>query len=188
MKRQIFIVVLLLLLSTCAIPQDLGDIPQEPEDMNWDELRTNAIQEIQSGAYSSFESVRVLDFKILAWYRMRDKRPWYVDNALCWGKVMADGATRWVVIHMARNPINGVSQQDQEWSSYMVYDVPNGWFIYFDTPPKNKDVYESMAYFKFSLDDDWDMYDSGLMEENWVAALGEKPEKKFSNRPSDATR
>ena len=108
--------------------------------MNLGQLRTNCVAEIESSAYSNLKNIKVVDFKLLAWYRIRDARPWYVDNALCWCKTTTDRGLRWVLVQMARNPEPTGSRwrtADPAWHSYTVTDVPNGWFLYFDRPPRN---------------------------------------------------
>jgi hypothetical protein len=81
---------------------------------------------------------------------------------------------------MARNPEPTGHDSDLHWHSYYVYDVPNGWFRYFDQPPKNEDVYRQMTWFKFKAQQGWDMYDSHIIDQDWLAALNEKPAKDFS--------
>jgi hypothetical protein len=155
----------------------------EDEHLNLGELRNNCIAEIERGLFTDLKGIKVLEFKVLAWYRIRDARPWYVDNALCWCKASTDSGARWVLVHMARNPEPTGSQwrnADPAWHSYFVFDVPNGWFLYFDHPPRNKDVYGRMEWFKFKVEKEWEMYDSRIVRDGWEAALGEKPAKKFS--------
>ena len=127
---------LLRILAALAIPVCvcLG----EDQHMNLGELRTNCLAEIERGLFTDLKGIKVLDFKVLAWYRIRDSRPWYVDNALCWCKASTDRGARWVLVHMARNPDPTRSQwrsADPAWHGYFVFDVPNGWFLYFDHPP-----------------------------------------------------
>lgn len=156
---------------------------EEARHMDFGKLRTNCRTEIESGSYSTFKSVKVLDLQILAWYRIRDSRPWYVDNALCWAKVTTEQGQRWILVHMARNPEKGDAKwhnADPSWHSYMVYDARNAWFLYFDRAPKNEDIYGKMVFFKFSIGKDWDLYDSKILNENWESAIGQSPAIKFS--------
>ncbi len=180
---------LLRILAAVAIPVCicLG----EDQRMNFGELRTNCIAEIEYGSFTDLKGIRVLDFKLLAWYRIRDSRPWYVDNALCWCKASTVAGKRWVLVHMARNPEPTGSRwrnADHTWHSYFVFDVPNGWFLYFDKPPGNKEVYSRMEWFKFKVEKDWEMYDSCILRDAWEAALGEKPARKFSNHSMQGMR
>jgi len=155
--------------------------------MEFGELHTNCVVEIESGSYSNLNGVKVLEYKLLAWYRIRDSRPWYVDNALCWCKMSTDNGVRWALLHMARNPEPTGHNSDLHWHSYYVYDVPNGWFRYFDQPPKNEDVYKQMTWFKFKAERGWDTYDSLIIDQNWLAALGEKPASDFSRQTVQRT-
>jgi hypothetical protein len=162
----------------------------QDQPMNLGELRTNCVAEIERGLFTDLKGIKILDFKLLAWYRIRDSRPWYVDNALCWCKTSTDRGARWVLVHMARNPEPTGSQRrnaNLTWHSYFVYDVPNGWLLYFDYPPKNKDVYSRMEWFKFNVEKDWERYDSCIIRDAWEAALGEKPAKQFANQSVQRT-
>jgi hypothetical protein len=173
MKNHILLMMLIFTPLINAFAQDL-------KDMNFDQLRTNCVKEIETGYDTKPGKIKVVDFKILAWYRMRDNRPWYVDNALCWAKTTTRSGDRWALVHMARNPTRTGQPVIQAWHSYTVTDVQNGWFIYFNHPPKNDEVYGSMRWFLFAVPRDWTMYDSKLLEENWESAIGEKPTVKFS--------
>jgi len=152
----------------------------EPDlkEMNIDKLRTNCINEIEHGLLATSKEIKVKDFKLLAWYRMVDRRPWHVDNGLCWAKVSVGERTEWVLVHMARNPIRIRSEYDQQWHSYFVFDVPNSWFLFFDSPPTNKDVYSKMTFFRFGPQKNWTVYDSRILEDAWGVAIGERPSKR----------
>lgn len=151
--------------------------------INWGELRTNCIQEIELGKFTALKNIKVTDFRILAWYRMKDERPWYVDNALCWAKVASAAGPRWALVHMARNPMRATNERERTWHSCFVTDVPNGWLLYFDKPPANKELYWHMAWFKFKGEGDWwTVFDAHINAADWVAALGEKPTKRFSTQ------
>lgn len=158
---------------------------QGDQKMNFGQLRTDCVAEIERGSYTSLKGIKVVDFKLLAWYRIRDRRPWYVDNALCWCKTTTVNGSRWVLVHMARNPDPTGSKwrnADLNWHSYHVTDVPVSWFLYFEHPPKNDDIYNRMPFFRFETDKNWEMYDSQILSENWAAAMGDRPTKKFSNK------
>lgn len=159
---------------------------QEANKMNFDQLLTNCTAEIEHRNYTALKKVKVLNLEILAWYRIRDSRPLYVDNALCWAKVASEQGTRWVLVHMARNPENIDSKwrnADPSWHSYYVYDAPNAWFLYFDRPPNNDDIYKKMTFFEFKIDKNWELYDSKVLDENWKTAIGNPPTMKFSKKP-----
>ncbi len=140
--------------------------------MNFEELRTNCIQEIESGKYTSLNNIKVTDFRILAWSRIKDERPWYVDNALCWAKAETDGGKKWIIVHMVKNPMKSEPLKEQRWHSYFVDDAANTWFLYFDDPPQNVDIYDKLRSFKFTISDDWELYDYANLYENWKYATG----------------
>jgi hypothetical protein len=142
------------------------------------ELRANCRQEIELGRGLSvpFKNPRVEDLQVLAWYRMRDDRPWYVDNALCWGKLTTNEGPRWVLVHMVRNPREAGSWS--EWTSHTVFDAPNDAFFYFDKPPVNKYVAE-LSYFHFEPEEGWDVYDSFIDIRAWSMAFGQGPDRQF---------
>src|SRR5512140_305817 len=80
---------------------------QEDGQINLGQLRTNCVSEIERGGwygYTTLRDIKVLNYKLLAWYRIRDSRPHYVDNALCWAKTSTDHGVMWVLVHMATNP------------------------------------------------------------------------------------
>ena len=164
----------------CACSADL-------KEMEFDQLRTNCTAEIERASYSSFKKVGVVEFKLLAWYRIRDTRPWHVDNALCWAKASTDQGLRYVLVHMARNPNSTLRKADLSWHSYFVYDAPNAWFLYFEHPPKNEDIYNRMTWFTFDVGKEWKLYDSQVLSENWQAATGERPTRGFSNKSVQRT-
>ena len=157
---------------------------QDIEDLCLAEAQTNCIQEIKSGRYAKFKIIEVEECRLLAWYRIRDNRPWYADNALFWSKVKTDKGIRWALVHMARNPMEKVADKMRAWHSYFVYDARNEWLLYFDRPPTNRDVYDKMRYFIFEPMRDWVIYDSKILVAEWIVAIGEMPNKSFSNRPS----
>jgi len=159
---------------------------QDIKDMDLPELRKNCTQEIESGSYSTLKTIKAVDLRILAWYRMHDNRPLYVDNALCWAEVTTEDGPKWVLVHMARNPMNNVREHERQWHSYLVFDVPNRWFLYFDKPPRNRDIYERMVWFKFEVAAPWKIDDSSIMDEDWSSALGDKPAKRFSSKEPKA--
>ena len=155
-------------------------VAQDIKDMNFGELRTNCVKEIEEGKYIPLKKIKVTDFKVLAWYRERDDRPVYVDYALCWAEISTKSGTRWVLLQMARNPMLNEHPVDRTWNLAIVLDAPNRWFLYFEKPPKNDDVYGRMSWFRFKAERDWVYYDSKILDENWESAIGEKPTVKFS--------
>ena len=118
---------------------------------------------------------------MLAWYRARDDRPWFVDNALCWARLATGQGPKWALLHLAKNPMSGMPSADTEWHEYLVFDAPSDSFFWFDRPPKNRDI-DRFSYFHFHLEGDanWAIYDSSIDERAWSAALGEKPDRHFS--------
>jgi hypothetical protein len=168
-----------------ALAMAIGSISgpaQDLIDMNLGELRTNCVAEIQAGHYTSQNMIQVVDFKVLAWYRQRDDRPYHWDSALCWARVATEQGAQWVLVHMARNPLFRVHPVCRTWGIAAVTDVPNRWFLYFEKPPRNPDIYGKTDFFELAEDKHSVMYDSCILEENWLAAIGEKPEKRFPNK------
>ena len=100
-------------------------------------------------------------------------------NALCWAKVTTEAGPKWILVHLARNPMNMARGRYRTWHSKLVLDAPNGWFIYFDDPPKNRDVYNSMRWFHFEPERRWSSYDKFLDRNAWQAAIGEPPAKEL---------
>ena len=49
---------------------------------------------------------KIVDLKILAMYRMHDERPVHVDYALCGARISRGDNESFVLVRMARNPIN----------------------------------------------------------------------------------
>jgi hypothetical protein len=170
MMRPIpFFLGLSMMCSSCSV--------QDVEDLNLAELRKNCCEEITS----SFHRAKVEDFRILAWYRQRDSRPWYADNALCWAEVATDKERRWLLVHMAKNPIKGLRDDQRQWHKRFVDDAPNRWFLVFDKPPTVQDV-DRMVWFHFREESGWTTYDSTIDEKAWVAAFGHKPDRQFGGQ------
>jgi hypothetical protein len=145
------------------------------KNMKFDELTKNCINDIKSS--TQYKNIKVDKFKILAWYRDKDDRPVYLDCALCWAKLSTETGPKWIVVHMARNPTKDEPQSQQKWRSYYVFDAKNSWFIFYDSPPKNIDIYKSFKFFKFTPDNDWIRYDSYIDKVAWKESIGELPIK-----------
>lgn len=172
------------ILMIIALAACLSSVPaQDLKDMNFLQLRTNCWFEIESGNGSQLIHVKIIDLKLLAWYRIRDSRPVYVDEALCWAKTATDEGPRWFLLHMNRNPDAKSKTSNPVWHLSFAYDSSNSWFLDFDRPPTNDDIYKRMHDFEFSIGADWTLYDFKIMEEDWKAAIGEAPTKKFSVKP-----
>lgn len=160
-------------------------LAQEPDPINLGRLRADCVAGMERGGwygYTTLKDIKVLDYKLLAWYRIRDARPQYVDNALCWAKASTDHGMMSVLVHMSTNPkaTNSVDGARLPWNLAVVSDSPNSWLLFFSSPPNNKDVYSRMTSFTFKPEDRWEMYASELLTNAWESALGEKPAKSFS--------
>ena len=177
------------LLAVIAVVACLSScLAQDLKDMNFLQLRTNCWFEIERGNGSQLIDVKIIDLKVLAWYRLRDSRAVYVDNALCWAKTSTSTGSRWFLVHMARNPVVNSTTADPVWRLYFVTDTSSSsWFLDLDRPPTNEDIYNRMKFFNFSIDADWTLYDSKIMEEDWKIAIGEAPAEKFSIKPVQRT-
>jgi hypothetical protein len=151
-----------------------------PSDLDFPELIHSAIREIESGRYAAVKASKVDDLRVLAWYREKDDRPLYLDNALCWAKVTTEVGLKWVLVVMVRHPIVTIAGQSTDWHVHRVYDICNSWLVYFDHPPDNCDVYSRMSLFRFQADrDGLKRYDSYVDKDTWIAVIGEAPTMTF---------
>ncbi len=86
--------------------------------------------------------------------------------------------------------LDGHSLGTPKWESQYARVYPfDRWFLFFEHPPTAQNVYEKMCYFKFEVTQDDEylisthvVYDSDILEDEWVAAFGEKPSKRFVQR------
>jgi uncharacterized protein YndB with AHSA1/START domain len=89
---------------------------------------------------------------------------------------------------MVRNPEpTGTHSRDADhrWHRHDIQciDAPDEAFLYYEQPPKNQDIYSRNNDFEFegeSRKRGWEVYDSRILSENWLSALGEKHAKDFS--------
>ena len=143
-------------------------------DIRLNELYDNCKSEIEK--HSPFPGSSVIESRILAWYRVKDDRPLYLDNAICWARLDSSTGKKWALVHMARNPHPDNSPYEKSWKIYTVEDVPEQSLFYYNKPPGNKAI-ASLRLFHFRQESRWELYDSGIYPDNWRYALKENPEK-----------
>jgi hypothetical protein len=149
-------------------------------DLDFPELIRSVVREVESGHYATAKASKIDDLRVLAWYREKDDRPFYLDHALCWARVTTEVGLKWALVHMVRNPSVAITGQSTNWRLRRVYDLCNRWLVYFDHPPNNSDVYSHMSLFRFkSAHDGWVRYDSYVDKDTWTAVIGQAPAKPF---------
>jgi hypothetical protein len=123
----------------------------------------------------------------LAWKVVEDDRPLRVESCLV---LKDDGEGRWTLTHLYRHPM----AKDAAWRLSEIHVTGEPGTKYypgldilhvkrFAARPGNKDVYAALGLeglgWKFGPEDGWRFVGCGVCEENWRAALGEKPTRFF---------
>lgn len=175
MKQLSFLITVLLILGNCT--SCIRNSTLKPP-WNVNGLFISCEQEI----YHRQKKYDIKEIHLLAWYRIVDKRPWHVDNALCWAEMEShNGETKWALLHMGRNPGPQYGELRNQWMSYPVFDAPSASVLFFNYPPRNKDIYEKMFWFDFKINKNWILYDYNINKKLWEKIIGEIPEKEFEN-------
>ena len=162
------------LVATCLAMAQMS-YSQEIKEMKYEELAKACEAEIS--ASHEFKNIKISDFKILAWYRDKDDRPIFIDEALCWAKVTTNSGPKWVIAQMWRNPRTLPSARSNTWVSNRGVHNSEPQIIFFDSPPSNAMVYRACNSFHFVPNSGYTRYDSKLDHSAWIAAIGEEPAK-----------
>jgi hypothetical protein len=168
--------------SLICFSADAADL----DDMKFDELQL-ACRKLVEGYRTATPIVE--DARILAWYRIKDKRPWHLDHALCWGHAWIDFRHRWALGHLVRNPSPRSSGRTAEiestWKPYKGSAHSRSSILRFQIPPTNEDV-QKLNTFEFSVNAHWEMYASDINEREWIEVIGALPTQTFSRIRKDA--
>jgi hypothetical protein len=149
-------------------------LAQEPMELRIEEIKRNAITVLERENYPYVEA-KVENLKVLAWYREKDERPWFVDCALVWAKLNTNVGTKWALLELARNPIQSFDIIRREWQIDFIFDGADDGIEIFDHPPTTKDLQKSVLNFKFKPESGWTRYDSFLDKTEWEACFSEVP-------------
>ncbi|MCP4351087.1 MAG: hypothetical protein GY795_36950 [Desulfobacterales bacterium] len=173
MKQFYFVLTVFFLVSNCT-----QDIRSSESEVPWD--TGDLFKSCEKEIFHRQKGYDIKEIHLLAWYRIADKRPWHVDNALCRAELKKhDGKTKWALLHMGRNPGPQYDEFRNRWAAYPVSDAPDAAVLFFDYPPGNKDIYERMLWFDFKIEKTWILYDYNINREVWKKVTGETPRKEF---------
>jgi hypothetical protein len=143
-------------------------------DMNVPELMDNCRAALVSSYDVEQSGSKIVDLKILAMYRMHDERPVHVDYALCGARISRGDNESFVLVRMARNPINA-RERDKTWG--IAFNTGwNNWMHFFESKPTVQDIDDKMCFLDES--DNWDIYTKRLFRRNWDEfVVGDPPER-----------
>jgi hypothetical protein len=176
--------------------------PEQAERENRDRLPDWELGDLQNVFLKEFcsfdwEAVKVLDDELLAWCEWADDRPWYVDYALVWARVLMRPAKRlkkkpagpnnlqekWVLAVFSRNP----KRADWEYS----HSINPSWSVNYECdgdhylrsysfPPGNCHVYKMLPNTFFNPYPDFRILSKSVRAGAWKNRFGLPPARFFS--------
>jgi hypothetical protein len=179
--KTIITILLVTTLASCSLPTQPEAAEPSPPPVNWH------LPDILKEVYGNLAG----QGSIIAWMIKVDNRPLYVESFIA----VTHYKHSWRLTHLWRHP-RSKNPNSLKWQEFMVFDAPSVGSRVFDHKPKQSELLQFLddTWWKFTVEPDWQIRDTGIDSLAWQELTGEGPPSKFMEQikesktmPSPAT-